>query len=299
MCVRISFPFKMEMIPSFSTLSVFMKYLKDTNMFKLVHDYERDPTIHMKWFEFTLTHRPDISRKIIDRMEMAGDDWILASIDAAATAARHRILKEQLHRFMKMKIVSYHIDETLIAKAIETVMKWADDVRFAKPCIAKKLLNMFTYFLTRCPSLKKKDIVNKLFNSVVITRCISTIAEWLARKFIFNGDACLRQWLRKKKSCPAIAAALYETSVAKSLFQRDKFRATVRIAMFFKYHLSKEKLHSARQKVTIDTCMVCWGNKLLFPLHDDVRHNACMQCVKRMRKNNMHSCPMCRAYITM
>jgi hypothetical protein len=126
-----------------------------------------------------------------------------------------------------------------------------------------------------------------LFNSVVVKSTAPQIGNWFAKMLLNVDESVLRDYCIRVRRAPVLAAALRETTVAKQLFLRDRFRASVRLAQFFRT-LQKPT------KILRSECMICWKTTVLYALHGDDRHAVCGRCRKGLAKNATHQCPMCR-----
>lgn len=237
----------------------------------------------LQWIALTANIRPDLTRKLISASAhppTGYGQWSVDVVDVLASTGRTRIIREE------MRHVYY--DALPELKKVK-LLEWVQNPLFAKTPIVKDLILMLTDCIRAYPTEKPK-LTDAVFKSVVVKETALKIAEWFARKLVSVNDSTLRQFCRKTKRYPELSAAVRTTQTAKKLFQRDKLRATVRLALFFR------KLQKPT-RIVHDVCTVCWNKRFLQALHDDVRHAVCRRCCNKLIKNDIHACPLCRTHI--
>ena len=240
----------------------------------------------LQWIALTANIRPDLTRKLISvsaHFAAGYGQWYMDVVDVLAATGRVRIITEEIRHV--------RFNASPEQKKVK-LLEWVQNPLFAKACIVKELIRMLTDCIHDLPTERAK-LTKAIFTSVVVKETATQVAEWLARKLISVNDKMLRNYCdyrRKTNKYPELSAALRATQTAKKMFQRDKLRATVRLALFFR-GLQKPT------RIVHDTCFVCWNKRFLQPLHDDVRHAVCRRCCNKLIKNGIHACPMCRTYI--
>jgi hypothetical protein len=245
-----------------------------------LHPHSARYTHCLSWIVATAQERPDLTHKLLAYVALFPHDfgpWYGNVVDALGVTGRTRLIAEQMYLF-----ANHATDELLIQKFNE----WIQNPLFAKARIAKQLIHMGLGVISKFPT-QKRQMVRTLFNSTVIKTTIPQIAEWLARKMLGSDERTLRQYCRRVRSMPEVAAALSSTTVARRLHAQDRFRASVRLAHFFR------TLRKPR-RIIRDACMICWKPTVLYALHDDVRHAVCGTCRVSLARNGGRRCPMCR-----
>ncbi len=238
----------------------------------------------LEWVTFMARERPDLVPSLLavipDRKPIAA--WKADIAQAVALSGRVALLERCVRDFRRCSLQDVDEFKTRL-------LRWINSPSFMKPRIAKLLM---TYFTRLIPMLRDKGErtsihVQQLWRSRVVVGTIAQIAPWLTRKLPLN--IILYNCISRRH--PEIAAALLATPLGRSLYLQAKLRAVVRLAWFFRHRVSLAALHQVNRA----ECAVCWNTRILWSLHGERRHAVCGRCVRRLRKAQHGTCPVCRA----
>ncbi len=233
----------------------------------------------LNWIAFLAQESPATLREVLPKMGTT-PQWLADVVETVAATGRVGRLHAAVRFFCRKAPMPFQL---------EKIWKWANDVAFATPCIARTIL-WYAMPVMNWAKLnnQKKGLKKRLLGGKAILRTMEANAVWLSNKL---SDVGLVAMATDSREIKKISAALRGTPRFQKLQRIRTLQATVHLVVFFQKHVRTTKIKT----VLRGDCPICWTPKILQALHSDTRHSICLPCTRKLKQKGMlDHCPLCR-----